>query len=325
MGLLDGIRDKKHILLVSSPGSGSTWLGKILSATMDYSYIHEPDDEKNHFFGYYAKQGLPRFPIIEADKENERIHELFQMSFFQPYITSDSYSNQLLKKWINLLPENVDKHLLETGENPKRNLRLPYVFAHVFPKQLGNRNNRVVKSTQCIFLTDYLLHTFEGIQPIFMMRHPAAIIHRLLEKDDHDIDRNLYYSPILLDKNKRLHSIDFQNQKKEFLGGIQIALIYQEIQRLVAKYPNSKIVYFEDLVEDPFLFSFNLYKELDIKWNDNVELYIGNSNQYGAGAKARKELKMQSDKWKRELSEAQIEQIRYGYQLIEGLDFYKDF
>ena len=325
MSLLEGIIDKKHILLVGAPRSASTWLGKILSTTIDYSYVHEPDDEKHNFFGYYAKQGLPRIPIISAEDENKRLHELFQMAFYQPYITSTSYSNQLLNKIVKLKPELVENQLTTNGHNPTKNLKVPYVIAHLFPKQLGNRNNRVVKTVLGTYITDYLLYNFPDLQPVFTIRHPAAVTASLLRIDSQDIDRKLYHSPGILERHPELKTIKFENQTKEFLGGLQTALLYNEVSRLVKKYPKSIVVKFEDLVEDPFLYSYNLYKKLEMKWKDDVELFIANSNRKATASETREFSKAQAFKWKTELNESQIDQIRFGFRLIKGVDYYQDF
>jgi len=325
MGLLNGIVDKKHILLVGSPRVGSTWLGKILSVTMEYSHVHHPDNEKHSFFAYYAKQGLPRFPYLKADELNAKLFELYQMAFYQAYITSDSYSNQYLNQLVKLKPDLVEDHLTEFNVNPTRKLNIPFVIAHLFPKQLGNRNNRVVNTVLGTFIADYILTTFNQVRPVFMIRHPGAIVASLLRNNNKDIDRKLYLVEKLQQQHPQLRTIQFDQQKIEFLAGVQVGLFYHEFSRLIKKYPKAVLVHFEDLVEDPFLYSYNLYERLEIQWNEDVELFIANTNRKKSAEETRRFSKEQAYKWKNELTVSQIEQIKFGYQLINNIEFYPDF
>ncbi len=304
------------------PRTGSTWLGKILSANGHVNYIHEPDNERLNFMAYYGKQGLPRFPRLTHHEQNKRYAELFHYAFNQAYMTYNSISNQMLKKWVGLTPDSVEADLTEYGINPNRNLNLPYVFSYLLPKQIGNRNKRVVKSVHALLSLDFILPHLTDVKTLFIIRHPAGSISSMLNMNNPDINRKLYTNPLLI---KRYPKLQFVNESWsiEKLAGLQASIFYNEIDRLSDQF-NSPVVVFEELASQPFEESYKLYQQLGLPWNDHVEQFIQESNQKGEGYETNRISKLQADKWKDELTTEQVEEIKIGYSYLEP-NFYNKF
>jgi len=292
---------------------------------MAYSYVHEPENELLSFFGYYGKQSLHRFPILNETSESKRFLDLFQMAFYQPYIIADSTSNRLLRMWAGITPQRVERELNSLGINASRKMNSLFVLAHMMPKQLGNRNNRVVKTTHSILAAPFLLQHFQDVKPLFLVRHPAAVVSNLLQGNNADIDRKLYKQETIQSDFPSLAQINFEKQTPEFRGGLQVALFYQQIETLLHQYPDANLVTFEDLAADPFQTSYDLFQSLEMEWTEKAELHIANSRRKKSGVETRLETKRQAIKWKKELSETQIEQIQLGYSAIGPLRFYSEF
>ncbi len=306
---------KENIFLIGHPRTGSTYLGKLLTANGQLNYIHEPDNERHYFAGYYAKQALPRFPILSAGDKQARYADLFQYAFNQAYYSFDSMSNQILKKLIGLKPEAVEAQLQRTGVNSDHPLTLAYVLSYLLPKNIGNKSKRVVKTVHSLLSTDFLLPQLTNTKIVYITRHPAAAISSMLRMNNADIDRQLYKQSKLLHRYPELEQVD-ASWPLEQLAGVQQAIFNREIEYQAEKY-HAPIFYFETISQQVFEQAHAIYQELNLPWSDRVEEFIIASNQKGSGYETKRESAKQAYKWQNELDKQQIEAIRKGYALLQ--------
>ena len=274
---------KKQIILLGVPRSGTTWLAKILTASGEVTYIHEPDNERHTYSAYYYKRGLERFPYIKKGEENKNYYKLFYNAFHKPYITNGSNSNEILYRLANLTKKKIEFNFNTTGVNK---IRLAYpgmLFYSILPKQIKSRNRRLIKSVHSILSAEFILSKFD-LNAIVIIRHPAAVISSYLNMDNPDMYRNVY-------KNERLMKYLFIDKQpdisklttKEAIAGFEVALFYKIIHQLTESHPEITLIKHEDLCENPSEESKGICNRLEVNWNKKAENFIKSSNKRGEG------------------------------------------
>ena len=58
--------NKRPILIVGLPRSGTTWIGQVLSSADRVEYVYEPDNERRSVLAWICKSEMHRFPYFTA-------------------------------------------------------------------------------------------------------------------------------------------------------------------------------------------------------------------------------------------------------------------
>lgn len=315
----------KNIFVTGIPRSGTTWLAKVLTSGGDYKYIHEPDNERHTYTGYYWKQDLPRFPfVLPGDPNADKIRRLFHEAFFSSYFGMGSFSNKVLYKLSRYDKEKLEKNLQVHGVNPPNqfgNVKWLYPF---LPKEVKRNEPRLVKSVHSILSTDLIMQEFD-VKPVIIIRHPASIISSCLQMDNPDMDRKIYENQKLLSFLFKDDLPDFsQIISKESKAALQVAIFYKFISHLEEKHKDIVMVTHEQLAAQPINEFQSLYAKLDLDFNENVVNFINKNNKSGKGYDINRVASDTIDVWKKRLEPGQIDDIILGYNCFTP-SYYTDF
>lgn len=150
---------KNWIFVTGVPRSGTTFVGKILSAPLEVDYIHEP------FNPNYGVRGLDhRYlylrPGYPASLRYQRcIESIFRYNFRYHFSPRDGHLNHG-PSWRAV----VNKLL-----GPRAALYLHLARLNPFHKAA------VIKDPIGCLLTEYLVEKF-NVKPVIILRHPMAVI-----------------------------------------------------------------------------------------------------------------------------------------------------
>lgn len=241
------------IYVTGAPRSGTTFLGKVMSARLDVDYIHEP---------FNPDCGIPgieqRFLYLRAGQAND-YHSLIERIFTYDfslrtgYYRNDTRSRKLIKRLV--------------GSRGPFYLRLaklnPFHKAAVIKDPIG-----------CL-LTEYLVSAF-GVRPIVMIRHPAAFVASTLR-----LDWDLSLGPIRdqpeLVREHFADDGDFLSH--EYSDPVEsAAALWRALNKVilnqVARHPDWTVIKLEDLSQHPVQRVHELYDRMELPWTNRIERLV---------------------------------------------------
>lgn len=330
------------IVVCGVPRSGTTWIGKVLSWPDHMFYCHEPDNEHHNLLGYACKQRLPRFPYIPpGDPHENGLYHIFDQAVQGNYLFGYDSSSLLIKKVLGLTEGRIEQELAEKQQflntsgidsfyprlsNRIRNglARGLYRLALLFKGPGQNNQRLLIKSVHCFLALPYIQHHF-GADIVLVLRHPANIVLSHRKLGNPDIHRNIFTQEKLVDD----YLAPFKDNVTELdhpleRAGAQVGAFYFVLNRQLADHPDWLVLRHEQFCLEPHGEFKTLFKRLGVCWSDEVAEYITDLNKEGEGYDYRRIAKKQIDKWKRTLTDSQIEQIRTGYRIFPPT-FYKTF
>ncbi len=322
-----------NIILIGPPRSGSSWISNVLGQSPNLKLIHEPDNERHNILAWLLKKNNPRFPSSACINSSVQLKKLYDLNYTGYPLNQKNLLNRIFKQAIgfseSIVENTLNKYQLTDSKNnyslsqKERNiLKLSLAIQKLHAFTLRDKR-LLIKSVHAIHGFDYFVER-NDLQPLILLRHPAALI-------------NSYLRMNLCDANRVLFSIsDMRNQESQKVkkkldeindpivrASAQVSYFYYKI----SSYKNSKInriLFFEDFSRNPIVEFENLYKKLKLHWSDNIEKFIKKSNTEGFGFSINRKTEYQANKWKNELSKEKIDKIRRGYSLFQP-QFYQDF
>ena len=217
------------ILVTGSHRSGTTWVGKMLSADVDTAYVSEP-------LNVLHRRGIFRTPVkywytyINQENENEYLpafHELFD---FQYHL------------WLEIKSLRSIKDFLRMG----RDFRIFYD---------GNTHGQraLIKDPFALFSSAWFAEKL-NCQIVITVRHPAGFASSLKRLGWNFDFHNLLNQPLLMRDHLEKDRAAMESISKDDIIG-QGALLWKLIYRFVHSsgdlIPNLNIVRHEDLSLDP--------------------------------------------------------------------------
>lgn len=309
---------KKPIIIFGLPRSGTTWLAKTLEKAPGIQYLVEPDNEGTTFLGYYYKRGLERFPYFRKGENPESYLKLFERALFGDYISKSSSRNNWLFK-SNLISLNLVKRRLAKKQKNRR-LILNWDFLLKKDIEFSDQKRRLVKTVHGLLNIPFLLNHLEFI-PLIILRHPAACIHSHLKLGISDADQDVY-------KNEKIRKdfltpfLEKMEEIKTPLGqmGMQFGIFHFIVSKFVQQY-HYKIIFHEEICENPVNEFQKLYQFLELKWEKEVKDFINNNNKRGDRFEIKRIASEQKDNWKRLWTKEELREIEKGYSIFSN-EFY---
>ncbi len=294
-----------NILVLSIPRSGSTWVSEIISQAGGLRLIHEPDNEKIRLIARAAKNKTHRF-YSEEEFKSSKINDLWSTILLENY--DRSYITEYLDNFLNKKKSNVIKENRLYTKN-----KIP--FGKYLMKKSTSR--LVVKSVHGVFALKSIL-SIGDFKVIIPIRHPANVFASYKRLNLNDAGR-------IFEKENYLNSYI---PKKEFskisessdLSRIisQIAYQYKYIFDVKELFKDRVlIVEHEKICEDPNFWFEKIFDFCDIQFSEKVKIAIDQRNQSGSGFATNRLMSELKNKYKQDLCESEIDEIRNLYQKIE--------
>jgi hypothetical protein len=136
----------------------------------------------------------------------------------------------------------------------------------------------------------------KNIKVLYISRHPAGRSESILRQLKHDVG----IESITLDKVEEL--------------GRDWGKANRQVQEWFSRHPLWRWVVFEDLANDPLAEFKKLYAELGLVWDEQIEqkIWQKTTGEDGDFYETKRDARKQADKWRKTLTEEQVEAIRKG-------------
>lgn len=286
----------KPILITGSHRSGTTWVGRMLSANEDTAYISEP-------LNVLHRPGIFRVPVkywytyISEDNEKEYLPAFQELLNFQYHL------------WLEIKSLRSMKDFLRMG----RDFR-------IFYNGSTHGQRALIKDPFAIFSSAWFVQKL-NCQIVITVRHPAGFTSSLKRLGWHFDFENLLNQPLLMkdyleQDRDAMQSIDKNDIVTQ--GALLWKLIYRFVQQNEKLISNLNIVRHEDLSIDPVAGFQGLYQKLGLDFTEEVKANILNSSSSENPNKLSKgkthSVKLDSranlDNWKKILMPEEVTKIR---------------
>lgn len=277
---------RRHILITGSNRSGSTWVGKVLAMNSRVDNIIEPLNLNR--IQRFKKFDITSWYLKINDQANDYIkgqaHDLFS------YYLHTTYGSILRRPF-----ESFEGHnFLNSIKKRLRKARKPI---------------KMLKDPIALFSVPWLVAEFE-VRPVILVRHPAAYVLSIKEKDWwFDFD-SLLSQPHFFDGELevlREEVTEFKKFEKQKSIVENAALLWKVFYTQVAEYRRNQPGWFyithEELSIDPLLHFKKMFEYLDIEFVKEVQHYILESTQALDQAEFNRDSAKNTTKWVEKLTD----------------------
>ena len=292
---------RQPILVTGSHRSGSTWVGRMLSASPGLSYIHEPFNLDSYRLGVCGARFTRWMTYLTPESGRAYEPAFAEMLRFRYHYT----------------------HALSGARTPMDLVRaLTRGFG--FLRSRLARKRALIKDPIAIFSAAWLHETF-GVQPVVLIRHPGAFVSSLVRLDWRFDFNDLLEQPDLM----RDLLPSFEPAIREFAAAgtnadpiEEVAFLWNVIHHVIGvyqqRYPHWIFLRYEDLAADPIPRFEELYRKLGLPFTEKVRRTIwASTNESNPATRddrtphvTRLDSKATARSWAKKLTPAQIERIR---------------
>ncbi len=297
------------ILVTGAHRSGTTWVGKMLSADRSTAYISEPLNVM-HRRGVYRADIKHWYEYITKENEEKYLPAFRELFNFRYHLISELGSLSSQKDFIRM---GRDLSIFMKG------------------KLLGQR--ALLKDPFAVFSTPWFAQKMD-CQVVITIRHPGGFTSSLKRLNWPFDFRDLLDQPMLMHDHLEQDRADMEAMQADDIVG-QSALLWRMIYRSVHTtrelFPHFKVVRHEDLSLDPVAVYKSLYDSLGLTFDDKVHDIILNSSSSEDPTELSKKkvhsVKLDSranmNNWKKRLTSEEITRIRKLTEDVSHL-FYPD-
>jgi hypothetical protein len=241
------------IFVTGAPRSGTTFLGKVLSARLEVDYIHEPFNPDCGIPGIeqrylYLRPG-------EGGKYESLISKIFTYDFKlrTGYYQNDSRARKLIKRFV--------------GSRGPFYLR----FAKLNPFHKA----AVIKDPIGCLLTEYLSASF-GVKPVIVIRHPVTFVASIRRLGwEVNLEPLAGQSELVDDYFSDDPSFAAERYTDTVERG---AALWRALNKVLlaqaSRNPDWPVIRHEELSARPLDIMSGLYDKLDLTWSERVERMV---------------------------------------------------
>ena len=308
----------KLILLLGSPRSGTTWLAKLFDSHENVLYRHEPDI-------FLRGSHIPFVPAMDEipELENQAIDYINQLikvrsvksagslpNFPKAYRSrfSDLIRNGLIRaaKVLELLTGKIGIH---------PNFQIPDLISRPAP----DTPVLVMKSVSSLGRTKLFSHAAPDSRIIHIIRHPCAVVaSRLRGKKLKLMEDDAFLDTQSKMPQARKHGLTLE-RLKAMTHEQQLATFWmlqnEKVMEEMAENPNYKVVIYEELCDNPEMVCQQLFSFAGLEWSSQTADFIELANRQESGGERYYQIlrnpKQSAEKWRTELSNQQIADIKH--------------
>ena len=300
---------KQPILVTGAHRSGTTWVGRMLSAGRDTAYISEPLNVL-HRRGVYGTSVERWYTYITEENEKKYLPAFRDLFKFRYHLFAELGSL------------HSQKDFLRMGRD---------LAVFVNGKLRGQRI--LLKDPFAVFSTPWFAQKL-NCQVVITIRHPGGFASSLKRLNWPFNFRDLLEQPMLMRDHLEADRADMESMRADDIVGQSALLwriIYRSVHSTLSLFPDFKIVRHEDLSLDPVAGYKSLYESLGLTFDEKTRDTILNSssseNPTELSKKKVHSVKLDSranmDNWKKRLTAEEIIRIRKLTEDVSHL-FYSD-
>ncbi|MGH2808226.1 MAG: sulfotransferase family protein [Actinomycetota bacterium] len=292
------------IVVTGSHRSGTTWVGRMLAASGEAGYIHEP-------LNPVRRPNWSRYPV----------------PFWYVYITETNEA-ELARSFSDLL-----RFRYPVAANLRRLRRIEH--AGIFVTELARSVPLRVKQPRPLFKDPFALFSSEWLERrygagiVVMVRRPAAFIGSIKRLNWQFKFKTVLAQDLLMRDWLGPFEEDMRRCRDTDVDVIEQGIVlwnalHHVIARLRERHPGWSFVRHEDLAADPVPRFESLYEKLGLTWSEAVAREIasysrGNNRKdvptWRHGS-VKRDSRAASETWKTRLTPGEIERIRSGTDAI---------
>ena len=286
----------RPILVTGAHRSGTTWVGKMLSASKEAAYISEP-------LNVFHRPGVMRYPVKR----------------WYTYICPDNE-----QQYLPALSETLSYryHLLEEVRSLHSIKDILRMIRDLSSFQIGRfRGQRpLLKDPFAVFSTSWFAQRLD-CQVVLTVRHPAAVASSLKR-----LNWSFDFSDLTSQRFLMRDWLEPYRSQMEAIGADDVigqscllwCMIYQVVDAFRGRFPEFRIVRLEDLSKNPLEGYRTLYTSLGLKFTTGAQNIVlrsssprnppepSTSSAHTTSINSRSSL----SNWKRRLATAEIDRIR---------------
>lgn len=300
---------KQTILVTGAHRSGTTWVGRMLSADSNTAYISEPLNVL-HRRGVYRADVNHWYEYITEENEEKYLPAFRELFNFRYHLFTEIGSLRSRKDFIRM---GRDFSVFMNGKLRSQRALLKDPFA--------------------VFSSPWFAQKL-NCRVVITIRHPGGFASSLKRLNWPFNFRDLLDQPMLMRDHLESDRADMENIQADDIVGQSALLwrmIYRSVHSSLSLFPNFKIVRHEDLSLDPVAGYKSLYESLGLTFDEKVRDTILHSssseNPTELSKKKVHSVKLDSranmDNWKKRLTPDEIIRIRKMTEDISHL-FYSD-
>jgi hypothetical protein len=283
------------ILLGGAPRTGTSWTAKVLSQGYNVRYIREPVSHGQFHEGYYPTVPCPY--LLEGESAPD---------YSQVWRRALSLSSMVSKRWL-------------MSESRPLIRRVPF-----WPARL------LVKEVNCPLALEWLSETF-GFRIVSTIRHPCGFVSsglRLLKQGYTFVTLEPLLAQRALVGTYFAEDYDWLSQLDTPLARLAgwYGMVYKVLADQFPRHPDWILVQHEAFCRNPKAQFSRLFQALALRFSGRVERFLtatshtDDGNLYSVYRNSAQE----PDKWKHELTPAQIDEVA---SIIERfhLPYYREF
>ena len=297
------------ILVTGAHRSGTSWVGRMLSADRSTAYISEPLNVL-HRRGVYDANIERWYQYITAENQEKYLPAFHELLNFRYHLFSELGSLR------------SQKDFLRMGRD-----------LSVFMKGKLRGQRALLKDPFAVFSAPWFAQTL-NCQVVITIRHPGGFASSLKRLNWSFDFRDLLDQPMLMRDYLEADRADMESMQADDIVGQSALLwrmIYRSVHTTLSLFPDFKIVRHEDLSLDPVAGYKSLYECLGLTFDEKIRDAILNSSSSENPSELSKKkvhsVKLDSranlDNWKKRLSSNEIIRIRKMTEDVSHL-FYSD-
>jgi hypothetical protein len=281
----------KPILVTGAHRSGSTWVGKMLAASSQVAYFHEPLNIQ-HDNGFLPTQINSWFPYISQENEYQYLNDFRQMLDFRydPWAHYRQFPS------------------IRSFVGGYRNTILALVYRY-------QKRTPLIKDPLAIFSAEWLASRFD-MQIVVLIRHPAAFAGSLKAKNWRHPFEHFLQQPLLMQRlaSFRPEIEKFAHDEQDIIE--QACLLWKIMYSVVREYksthPDWIFLRHEDISLSPVAEFEKLYLSLGLTFTSGVRRVIEahSSGDEGSSSIIKRDSAANIFFWKKRLSQPELSLIK---------------
>lgn len=294
---------KIRILVTGSNRSGSTWVGNVLASHPKVDTIIEPLNfnriqrfKRINYAYWYPK-------ITKNSPEAPQIKSLIE------YYLNSNYGTFFQQLFSSYEGHNLWKSSKKRWRRAKRPIKL-------------------LKDPTALFSIPWLVEEFD-IKPILLIRHPAAYVLSIKEKNwwfdfDHFLNQPQFFIGMLTSLKEEVVQFKQNEETKDIIDNAALLwkVFYTQVLEYQQHFPDWFFISHEALSMEPLKNYQLICDYLGLEFQDAMKDYILETTQAEEKEEFKRNAKENSEKWKRGLSETEKNRI---YKIVGSVSnhFYK--
>lgn len=286
------MRTKNIILVTGSNRSGSTWVGRVLAANGKVDNIIEPlnPNRVKQFGKFDLNLWYPNVSIQGSPKLEESVHKIIafyvETSIFDPFF--------------NFFNSNEGHSLIKSFNKRARRATKPV---------------KLLKDPTALFCVPFLVDHF-SVKPVILIRHPAAYVLSIIEKDwwfdfNNLLTQEQYFLGKLAPLKAEVLVYQANKENKSIVDNASLLwkIFYTQVLEYRQQYPDWFYVTHESLSLQPMVEFKKMFDYLELDFTPKVQNYIIKSTTARQGSEFVRDSKSNALKWQEKLSVTQKQTI----------------